>query len=99
VRVLTCDDHELFRGGLRLVLEEIHEDIELCEARDCAGALEQVEANPAFDLVLLDLELPDRDGWQVLADLRERHPRAWTGRPCWRRCARSSPGSCTCPPR
>ncbi len=74
VRILTCDDHELFRGGLRLVLEEIDDEVELREARDCATALQEVEANPAFDLVLLDLELPDRDGWQVLAELRQRFP-------------------------
>ena len=32
-----------------------------------------VEAHPDFHLILLDLNLPDRDGFAVLADLRRRH--------------------------
>ena len=46
----------------------------LIEAEDGAAALAAVAGNPDLDLVLLDLALPDIDGFDALAQLRERHP-------------------------
>ena len=36
--------------------------------------MRQLEENPDVELVLLDLGLPDRDGFEVLAELAERYP-------------------------
>jgi DNA-binding NarL/FixJ family response regulator len=69
------DDHILIREALRGVLRELKGDsVVVIEAPDARGAMRQLEENPDVDLVLLDLGLPDRDGFEILAELAERHP-------------------------
>jgi DNA-binding NarL/FixJ family response regulator len=72
MRLLICDDHEIFRHGLRSALTGI--DAELVETSTCDEALARVGADDGFDLVLLDLALPGTDGWTALRKLREEHP-------------------------
>jgi DNA-binding NarL/FixJ family response regulator len=72
VKILICDDHPVFREGLRDALAEL--GAEILEAADGAGALAQVAADPAIELVLLDLALPHADGWSAFHALRDRHP-------------------------
>jgi DNA-binding NarL/FixJ family response regulator len=72
VRILVCDDHPVFREGLRDALAEL--SAEVVEAADCAGALRAVDADPGLDLVLLDLAMPGADGWTAFRALRGRHP-------------------------
>src|SRR5213075_638918 len=43
------------------------------EASDCRQAMRLIEGHPDLHLILLDLNLPDRDGFAVLADLRKRY--------------------------
>jgi DNA-binding NarL/FixJ family response regulator len=74
MQVLVVDDHALVRDALRGVLKELREDASVVEASDWHQAMQQIEKSPDFDLVLLDLGLPDRDGFEVLTELRERYP-------------------------
>jgi DNA-binding NarL/FixJ family response regulator len=73
MKVLVVDDHALIRDALRGVLAELAADTSVLEASDSRQAMRLVEANPDLHVVLLDLGLPDRDGFAVLADLRRRH--------------------------
>jgi len=67
--ILLVEDEDTLRRVMRDLLEQ--EGYTICEARDGAEALEQVDRhNP--DLVLLDLNLPNVDGYTVLAQLRSR---------------------------
>ena len=67
--ILLVEDEDTLRRVMRDLLEQ--EGYRICEARDGAEALEQVDRhNP--DLVLLDLNLPNVDGYSVLAQLRSR---------------------------
>lgn len=74
MKVLICDDHAVFRAGLRLVLADLADDVDLYEAEDGGGALALAEAHPELDLVLLDLTMPGVDGWDGLQRFRTRHP-------------------------
>jgi DNA-binding NarL/FixJ family response regulator len=74
MKVLVIDDHVLIREALRGVLKELKAEATVVEASDWRQAARQIEQSPDFDLVLLDLKLPDRDGFEVLAELRERYP-------------------------
>jgi DNA-binding NarL/FixJ family response regulator len=74
MKVLVIDDHALIREALRGVLKELRGEASVLEASDWKQANRQIESTPGLDLILLDLGLPDRDGLEVLADLRERYP-------------------------
>lgn len=67
ITVLIVDDHPSFRATARALLEA--EGLEVVgEAEDGAGAiLAAAELQP--DLVLLDVQLPDMDGFEVTAQL------------------------------
>jgi DNA-binding NarL/FixJ family response regulator len=74
LKVLVVDDHPLICEALRQVLKVLDKDIELLEAGSGSEALSKADKNDRLDLVLLDLALPDADGFEVLSELRERHP-------------------------
>jgi two-component system copper resistance phosphate regulon response regulator CusR len=72
MRLLVVDDDPGLRRLLRRALQQSGMD---CVAVDSAeGALaEMAGAVPgAFDLILLDVDLPDRPGWEFLEELRHR---------------------------
>jgi DNA-binding NarL/FixJ family response regulator len=66
-RVLIVDDHQPFRSVARELLESAGY-IVTGEAADAAEALAAVAAH-APDAVLLDVQLPDRDGFEVATEL------------------------------
>ena len=67
--VLIVDDHPSFRLSARRMLEADGYTV-IGEAEDGAAAIEAVrELDP--DLVLLDVQLPDLDGFEVAARLRD----------------------------
>lgn len=74
MKVLLVDDHALIRDALRGVLADLVEGARIVEASDCRRALRLVAENADLELILLDLNLPDRNGFEVLADLRLRYP-------------------------
>jgi DNA-binding NarL/FixJ family response regulator len=74
VTILVVDDHALIREALRGVLSELKGEETVLEASSCSQALQVIAAHPDVNLVLLDLNLPDRDGFSVLAELGERYP-------------------------
>jgi len=76
MKVLVVDDHALVRDALRGVLEELTKDASVVEASSAHQAMQEIEKSPDFELVLLDLGLPDRDGFEVLAELRASYPAA-----------------------
>lgn len=69
-RILIVDDHPVFRMALRQVLPEA-DTVEL----DSFGALKNcLESGAHADLVLLDLLIPDVEGFSALLYLRSDHP-------------------------
>lgn len=74
MKILLIDDHALFREGLRLLLERIDFNFEVLEAGDCQTAFELIKMTPDLGLVLLDLNLPDTPGLDVLSMIRTHHP-------------------------
>jgi DNA-binding NarL/FixJ family response regulator len=75
MKILVVDDHVLIRDALRGVLKELKDDADVLEASDCRQAMALIAENADdLDLILLDLGLPDRDGFSALAEVRERYP-------------------------
>jgi signal transduction histidine kinase len=69
-RVLSVDDSSLVRSALRRIFTEAGAEIE--EAKNGAEALERFAEIGRYDLVLLDVNLPDTTGLELLPKLRER---------------------------
>jgi DNA-binding NarL/FixJ family response regulator len=74
MKILIVDDHALIRDALQGLLKKLKRGAIVLEASDSRQAMDTVAANGDISLVLLDLNLPDRDGFSVLAELRERYP-------------------------
>jgi DNA-binding NarL/FixJ family response regulator len=74
MQFLIVDDHVLIRESLRGVLAELRPEASIVEAADARETMRLVAADPELALILLDLNLPDRNGFEVLTELRERYP-------------------------
>jgi len=73
-RALIVDDHPLFCDALALTLRALAGVGEVETAHALEAALARIEAGPAPDLVLLDLDLPDVEGLEGLLRLRAAAP-------------------------
>lgn len=75
-RILVVDDHAVVRSGLKQFLAGMGEAIQIEEAGDGAEALARVlAADEHWDVVLLDLWLPDLDGLEVLKRIKQARPK------------------------
>ena len=71
-RVLVVDDHPAARSVIRSVLEtEKSQAYEVVEASTGGDCLKAVAQQGPFDLILLDVKLPDMDGYDVCRAVRE----------------------------
>jgi DNA-binding NarL/FixJ family response regulator len=75
MKVLIVDDHPLIREALHAVLKQLERQsaIVILEASNSRQAMQMVEEHPDLSLILLDINLPDRDGLSVLGELRDRY--------------------------
>jgi two-component system, NarL family, invasion response regulator UvrY len=71
--VLIADDHAMLRAGLRLYLEQDPSITHIDESATGAGTLEQLRA-ASYDLLILDINMPDRSGIDILRQVRASHP-------------------------
>jgi len=72
-RILIVDDHEIFRRGLRSLLESRPEFEILGEAGDGVQAIEKAsELKP--DLIVMDVSMPRLDGLQATRQIRKKLP-------------------------
>lgn len=69
--ILIVDDEASIRRTLREILE--YEDYDVAEAEDGKSALEELRSN-SYDLVLLDVKMPEPDGLDVLETMAEEMP-------------------------
>ena len=74
MKVLIVDDHALIREALHAVLKQLKREAVIFEASNSGQAMHIVEEHPDIGLILLDINLPDRDGFSVLRELRDRYP-------------------------
>lgn len=72
-RVLLVDDHAVVRRGVRAILEDHFAGVSIDEAGNGDEALAKVAE--AFDAIVLDLSMPGRDGFDLLAEIKHRVPK------------------------
>lgn len=74
LQVLMADDHALFRDGMRYVLQQLSDQVDILCAGDFAETLRQAETNPGIDLALIDLNMPGSDGVASIRIFHQRFP-------------------------
>ncbi len=75
LRMIIADDHAIVRKGLVQILE-IEENLELSRIDEADSGLELLEKlrRDKYDLIILDISMPGKDGLETLKDLRNEHP-------------------------
>ena len=74
MKVLLIDDHPLILSALQTVIRGVGNDTTVVGVASAREARETLAANDDFDLVLLDLQLGDANGFDVLAEFRAKYP-------------------------
>jgi DNA-binding NarL/FixJ family response regulator len=74
IRALIADDHAVVRQGLKQILGDTPEMLVAGEATNGQEVLDKVRAEP-WDVVVLDISMPDRSGLDILKQLRSERPK------------------------
>lgn len=74
LKLLVVEDHVLVREGLAQTLRHLEEEAQIFEATDGDSSLAMLEKESPFDLMVLDLALPGRDGFSCLAEIQSLYP-------------------------
>ncbi|MFP5419566.1 MAG: response regulator [Gammaproteobacteria bacterium] len=72
-RILIVDDHAIVREGLKQILAEV-DDIEVAGEADCSSRALQMTRRESWDMVLMDITMPDRSGIETLELMKKEHP-------------------------
>jgi DNA-binding response OmpR family regulator len=72
-RVMIVEDHSAFAQALELVLGQV-DGTEVALARTLEEGRALIRDSGPFDVVVLDLTLPDGEGTDLIAELRQRRP-------------------------
>jgi DNA-binding NarL/FixJ family response regulator len=75
IRILLADDHDIFRKGLREILDKQSDMTVVGEARDGVEAVSKAE-ELAPDVILMDIRMPHLDGIAAARLITERDPEA-----------------------
>ncbi|MFA5972415.1 MAG: response regulator transcription factor [Lentimicrobiaceae bacterium] len=73
MKILICDDHKIVRDGLRQILRQLCEVSLIAEAGSGDELLEQLKKEE-FNIIILDISLPDRNGLEVLQSVKAKWP-------------------------
>jgi len=73
LKILVADDHYLIRKGLRQLFEENLPSSKVDEAEDGLKTLQLARAKH-YDVVVLDISMPGKDGLDLLRDLKDGDP-------------------------
>ncbi|HML93941.1 MAG TPA: response regulator transcription factor [Thermodesulfobacteriota bacterium] len=73
LRVLIADDHPVVRQGVKQILTEELQLKQFGEARNAREVLDNI-SKKKWDILILDINLPDMNGLEILRQLKKVHP-------------------------
>ncbi len=74
IRILIADDHPIVRAGFKLVISDTQDMTVADEAGNGQEVLNLIRKKD-YDIVLLDISMPGRNGLEVLKDLKAEKPK------------------------
>lgn len=74
IKILITEDHELYRDGLRLLLQEVVPEARIIEAGDFDTTLAALATHQDIALMLLDIHIPGATGLDGLKQIKASHP-------------------------
>ncbi len=73
IRVMIADDHPIVREGLKQFISKTSDMTVVDEAANGQEILDKLKTVPC-DVLILDINMPGKDGFEVLLDLKKYHP-------------------------
>jgi DNA-binding NarL/FixJ family response regulator len=73
MRILLVDDHPVVRHGIRQILIDGFKSVHVAEAHDVASGMATFRGD-TWDVVILDMTLPDASGLDLLKEIRREQP-------------------------
>lgn len=73
MKILICDDHKIVRDGLRQILMQLEGENSIIDTGDGNDAINLLKDDD-FDIVILDISLPERSGLEILQSIKSRWP-------------------------
>src|SRR5688500_16028118 len=73
LRVLLADDHTILRQGLKQIIADALKRVEFGEAGNADEAISRLREQ-TWDVLILDINMPGRDGFEVLGDVCRHFP-------------------------
>jgi two-component system invasion response regulator UvrY len=74
LRILIADDHAIVREGLKQILADTPDIVVAAEAACGQDAIKMTRSSD-FDVLLLDITMPDKNGIEVLKQIRQEFPK------------------------
>ncbi len=74
IRILIADDHAVVRQGLKHILSKTPDLVVIDEAETGGQVLQKLKVKE-IDVVVMDMEMPEKTGWDVLLDLKATYPK------------------------
>ncbi len=72
MKILLVDDHRLVADAMAMMLQDLDTEVRVTTCHDSQQALDAIDKNPAYDLILTDIYMPGIDGLGLLQGLRNR---------------------------
>jgi DNA-binding NarL/FixJ family response regulator len=74
LKIVIAEDHDLYRDGLRLLVQDLDGQVEVLEAADFPSTLKHLNAHLDVSLLLLDIKLPGTQELDGLKEIRQTFP-------------------------
>ena len=71
--IIIIDDHDIVRAGIKDIAQRVCNKCSIEEARDAEKGLEKIR-NAQFNAAIVDISLPDKDGFEVVSSIKQFSP-------------------------
>lgn len=74
LKIAIADDHQLFRKSLKLLINSFYDMEVIMEAKNGVELIEKLANEEYIDIVLLDIQMPEKNGIETSIILNEKYP-------------------------